>query len=267
MRLGDPPEDRAQEAVAGLRALARDEAPEVRRAALVSIGLVGEAADRGIARAAISDPHPDVRRTALAALFALDEDEALPEVRAAVVSACEALRAEAVSLLASSHAPEDHERLAARLRDEDPNVRALAALALSRHEDDRVVPSLVELLRSAFGLDAAVSLGRVRIAGHEDAIARVAQGLFTSAHVRVACAAALARAGDARGNRILREAVLRRFSTARAYAVELIGHHRLRDLADAVRTLRTRPRGVDEALVTHVLERLDGADVAAPHSP
>lgn len=263
-RLGDPPDDKQAEALAGLRALARDAAPAVRRAALVSLGLIGGAEDRALTKAAIGDAHPDVRRTALAAFEALARDEALAEIRAAIVSPCEALRAEAIALLASSEAPEDHERLAARLRDEDADVRATAALALGRWNDDRVVPALVALLRTPYGLDAAVSLARVRIAGHEDTIARVASGLFTSAHVRVACAAALARVGDQRGVRILREALLKRFSPARSYAVELVGIHGLRALVDAVRTLRVRPRGVDAGVVEQVLEQLDAP--AAPEA-
>jgi HEAT repeat protein len=265
-RLGDPPESQLADALTGLRALLRDESPEVRRAALVSIGLIGEPADAALARVAVGDAHPEVRRTALAALHALVLDEALADVRMAITSPCESLRAEAVALLASSEQPEDIERLAGRLRDENADVRAVAALALSRSNDARVTPALIALLRTSYGLDAAVSLGRVPIAGHEDPIARVASGLFTSAHVRVACAAALARAGDQRGIRILREALLRRFSPARAYALELIGLHTLTALVDVVRVLRGRPRGLDPEVIEHVLARLDASTAPAPHS-
>lgn len=259
MRLGDPPSARTPEALAGLRTLARDESHEVRRAALVSIGLIGEAEDHELARRAIGDAHPAVRSAALAALFALADDDALPDVRVALGSDCETLRAEAVALLATSEAPQDRERLAARLRDDDPDVRAIAALALSRHGDERVVPVLVSLLRTPYGLDAAVSLGRVAIAGHEDEIARVASGLFTSAHVRVACAAALARVGDPRGVRILRESLTRMFSPARGYALDLVAAHGLAELVDVVRTFRARPRGLPADAIAHALSRLEGA--------
>ncbi len=266
-RLGDPPDSMIADALAGLRTLVTDAAPEVRRAALVSIALVGEPTDRALAQRAVGDVHPDVRRTALAAFHALALDDALPEVRVALGSACEALRAEAVSILASSEEPQDAERLAARLRDDDADVRAVAALALSRRKDERVVPALVALLRTPYALDAAVSLSRVGLHGHEDAVAQVMSGLFTPAHVRVACAAALALEGDARGLAHLDHALTKTFSPARAYALELVGLHGFSALADTVRALGKRRRGLDPELVADVLARLDAPRDGAPHSP
>ncbi|HKP56927.1 MAG TPA: HEAT repeat domain-containing protein, partial [Polyangiales bacterium] len=213
--------------------------------------------------AALRSEHPELRFQALAAAAAggdpqlaahvtrmlRDED---PYVRASAVIAARSLpRSDALSA-----------KLKAALDDADIKVRRQAGIALASFGD----PAGTEALLDAIGdpdlaleaLEAAPSLADDRV---RERIAFMATSVLGSRLTAAAAARALARLGDPRAARCLRDLVRGFRTQGRSLAVQTIGELELTELAPDLVRLAERPRAVDPAALATSLTRL------APKAP
>jgi HEAT repeat protein len=291
--LAAPPEGREDEAKRALRGLADDPAPEVRAAALSSLGQLGDteafevvlarfddgdATVRQIALIAIGelrdaralpalmdalrDPRPEVRYQAVASLAMVDPDGAADVLGRCVVDEDAEVRSQLAEVLGSLERGDSATALGILLEDPEREVRQGAAIALARIGDGRGVGALIEALDDRERcFEAAWALGELGAARARDPLARVAQSFLKPLAVKAAAAAALVRLSDPRGEPALK-AVLSAFrSDARSYAAQLVGELRLASLAPEVVALTRRPRGADPMVVVEALVKL--AEVSA----
>lgn len=293
--LGEPDEGREAEAAEALRVLARDAAPEVRAAALDSMGrlgrlelledVLGGLGDRSPAvremamasaaalggergRAAVCEglesDHPEVRFQALCALA----HEPLPELESVVARLLhdpdEEVASEAATTLAAIGARAFVGSLAERVDHAPRRVRDAAAMALAHLGDLRAVPHLRAMVRDRRApLDAVLALGELGAREAADDLAEAARGLFAPLFLRAAAGASLVQLGDARGVPLLRATLRALRSDARSFAVEQVGRLRVVELAPELARLAERPRGVDYAVLTDALRSLEADHPAA----
>lgn len=138
------------------------------------------------------------------------------------------VRREATAALGDWADPSTAEALAARLEDRDFDTRFEAGYALARLQDARGLPVLVEGLGSEqHRITACEGLRKL---GSQEAIvplARVARGLFVGWPDRLTALAVLFSLGDPEaGDRVVERARSRN-GQERAYALSLIGEHRI----------------------------------------
>ena len=280
-RLGDPPAGRRNEAVAGLLVLAEDADGAVRQAAFESLGIVEAIEGLSVLLAAFDDPHPGARQAAVLATGRVAPDEGADAVARLLNDPRPEMRFSAVWTL-SSIGEEHVNRITLSLRDDDEEVRLLAAQCLGDLEatesadavaqllddpsdavrfgaaaalaslgDARGAPTLRDsLARPDRAFPAAIGLGDLRDRNSADALLRLARHRWRSPILRAAAARALVRLGDPEGARIIRKLVRSWRIEARQYAVQLVGELELTtlvpDLARAFRRSRKAERPVYE---------------------
>lgn len=286
--LCSPPDGERERALAGIRVLADDEAPEVRFAAVAAIGqlcdvesvelvlarfsdgepMVREAAiiaagQLGDMRAreplakALREATPEARFQAVVALAELAGEESLDDVIAALDDPDAQVRGNAVSTVAELGDERAVPHLVRRLSDSDKSVRREAALALADFGDARGASVLREALDDAgYVFQAANALGELGVVAAREDLARLATGVLKPLPVRAAAGAALERLGDPRGRATLRTVLRAWRSAGRGYAAELVGELELAELADDVARLVDRPRGADPTVVAGALAKL-----------
>ncbi len=274
--LGNPPDERIDEARVGLMTLATDEHVFVRLEAVGALDAIGQ---RGadvfeVLEAQLDDPHPTVRQAALVGLTHTDQARARAFVLRAVQGDDEALKLAAALALREY---DDPEPLRSLLRDGTPEVRMVAAQSLGDLADNKetlapLVPLLLDLDRDA-RFAAAVALGqagderatKVLVSGLEqrdqrfaavtalgftgadearEPLAKIAESFLAPLVTKAAASASLVRLGDPRGVPGLRAVLGAWRSDGRAFAVELAGELRVDELLPELRALRSRPRGV-----------------------
>lgn len=263
VRLADPPEERAQEAIEGLRALTGDPNGDVRALALESLGQLGESSLKGVALDAFEDEYPPARQAAVLAYGRMDPhgadtviapllDDERPDVRFSAVWTLTHLGREHAGVVARALTDDDPEvrllgaqcladleaqshrdEIAALLDDREDSVRFEAAVALASLHDDRGAEALRRsLAHPSRGFRAAVGLGDLRDHESHEAFLRLARHPFRSPILRAAAARGLVTLGDARGTEILRTLVRSWRIEARQYAVQLVGELELTELAE-----------------------------------
>jgi HEAT repeat protein len=213
-----------------------DGEPLVREAAAIALGELGMAAGGAGAREqveaafaalteALSASHPEVRFQALASLIEIDAARAAPLVRPLLDDADGKVRAQAVAALGDARDATVRDRVARMLDDVD-DVRFEAAVALARLGDRRGVPVLVATLAHRDrAFDAASALAEIGLGGDEQAtetLAREVGRLFGDPMVKVRCAEALLRSGDARGRAYLEKARRARREDVRGLAESVL---------------------------------------------
>ncbi len=288
-RLADPPEDRIDEAVAGLTVLADDANGAVRAVALESLGELGVASAKRATLDAFEDEYPPARQAAILAYGRIDPggadsviapllDDPRPDVRFSAVWT--------LSHLGEAHAP----IIVSALRDEDPEVRLLgaqcladldarshtdavaellndseepvrfgAAVALASLGDERGASALRSSLTHATrGFSAAVGLGDLKDRESHQALLRLARHPLRSPILRAAAARGLVKLGDVRGADIIGKLVRSWRIEARQYAVELVGELQLtdfaRDLAKGYRKASDSERPVYETALEQLAD-------------
>ena len=286
-RLGEPPADRREEAVEGLLVLAKDADGAVRQAAYESLGIVEAIESLSVLLAAFDDPHPGARQAAVLATGRVAPDEGANAIAPLLTDARPEMRFSAVWTLSSLGA-EHASRIARCLRDDDEEVRLLAAqclgdleatgnadavarllddpsdavrfgaaVALASLGDARGAPILrASLARPDRAFRAAIGLGDLRDRDSADALLRLAKHRWRSPILRAAAARALVRLDDPEGVRIIRKIVRSRRIEARQYAVQLVGELELTTLVpDLARAFR-RSRKAERAAYETAFEQL-----------
>lgn len=262
---------RRQQIGASLRQALDDASPDVRHAAALALGELGdrEAVPR-LAQMVAGDPEPMPRQGAISALGQIGDARAAGPLLRALDSgeADERFQATAAVCLVAPERAEAHLRV--RLTDEDPEVRASAAAALGDLEAHDAVDDLAELLSDPVAqvrAEASVALARLadpraveplaRLLDDNDygplaaeqvfrrpapaatsALLRMLSRWFAAPAVKVFCAGALARLGEHAGREYLVRAVHSRRTVVRGLAVHVLGrlgqpwsHDKLNDLA------------------------------------
>jgi HEAT repeat protein len=145
--LGDVPEgaDRRR-ARLGLESVLDDGRFEVRCAAALALGDLGDAGAVDALLARVEDSHPEARQAAVIALGKLGNAQAIPALLAALSAGPPDVRFQAARSLAEIDPAAAFEPLCAALRDADPEVRESAAEALAVVGDRRAAGWLVDLL-------------------------------------------------------------------------------------------------------------------------
>ncbi len=294
-RLGRAPEGREAEAADALRSLADDANPTVRRAALVSLGRVGDRDATALVAARIQDGDPRVRQAAVIAAGALGGDELLSAIRTALESPFPDVRFQAamsyveaggegaLSALTPllddtdpevrSHAaealgvlcdPAAADALAVLLDDPSPPARTEAALALARLRDTRATRVLRHAVHHPdWAVAAALALRDLGDDAARDDLARVAAKKIVSPILLAAVGGALARLGDPRGVEALRRALSAFRPYGRSLAAEIAGDERIVELVPELVALAKRPRGADPVILTRALSQLAKVSDAA----
>ena len=281
-RLGDPPQDRREEAIEGLVMLSRDPEGAVRAAAFESLGVLEAESAAGLLAAAFDDAHPAARQAAVLALGRVAPEQSAPAIAALLADQRPEMRFSAVwtlSMLGDEHVPE----IARALEDEDPEVRLLAAQCLGDQGAETCADAIASLLddpveRVRFGaaaslaalgdgrgasllraalerpdraFPAAIGLGDLEDQRSRIELTRLAKHRWRSPILRAAAARALVRMGDPEGLRVIRKLVRSWRIEARQYAIQLVGELDLAqlvpDLARAFRRSRKAERPVYEA--------------------
>jgi len=292
LRLGDAPTPDRAAALAALRHLAADAMGPIRAAALASLGLLEDVDSLPLFHRALSDADHGARQAALEAAGRLRTRGGLALIDRGLASERVELRYGAVAALRGASAKLVGKRLAARLRDDDPAVRAAAAeglgeldaadakahreplarllqdpvedvartaaLALAEWGDARGVAVLIGALADRrFTLDAADALGRLGASEARDPLEALLDRRLLSPAVHAEAAGALCRLGSKRGPEGLR-GVLRAFrADGRSRAAELVGELQLGELLPELTRLRRRPRGCDPGVVERALAKLE----------
>ncbi len=289
-RLGDATDSERSRAIVALRTMLTDPFPQVRCAAIEAVCRLGAPALHADVIGLIDDIDPTVREIAVASLERLGGDTAIAAARDALESPRPETRFQA-ALSFVELCPNDATPLTTLVRDEDPMVRANAALALGRSEDPNAISLLWQSLadhnpdvrrRAALALaqkgdargskdligaldddelilDALHALGTLGHTHAADAIAAKTLGLFQPLTVKAVAGAALARLGDARGIPVLRRVLNAWRADGRNFAVEIIGELRLVELVSDVSRLVEHRRGADGPTLARALARLAAA--------
>ncbi len=283
--LGEPERGREDEAAAALGLLARDDAHEVRAAAIDSIGRLGRSELLDLVLGAIRDRSPVVREMAMAAAAAIGGERAQDAVRDGLRSEHPEVRFQALCALARAPLPDLEPAVARLLRDDDDEVaseaattlaamgatafggslveriehgsarvRDAAALALAHLGDARAVPHLRRMVRERRApFDAVLALGELGAREAADDVAQAGAGIFAPPFRRAGAGAALLALGDDRGIAYLRSALRAWRTDARSFAVEQVGRHRAAALLSELVRIAARPRGVDRDVLVEAL--------------
>lgn len=123
--------------------------PEIRSAAALAVGRIGDPRERPALERALHDPVPAVRASATFALGLLDAPEALEALGSAAQDADASVRARAAAALGMLQAPSGIGLLEPLLRDPDPGVVAAACYALARYEQGSIDVGLLVSLSEA----------------------------------------------------------------------------------------------------------------------
>jgi HEAT repeat protein len=127
--------------------LARDDAPEQRRAGLLALGSVADSGDVELLAEAATDADPEVRLMAIDAILnPVGNDRAFQVLVAALHDPDEQVRISAISRLGSIDRPDAVAPLTAVAADPVPRVRARAAYAFGRLGSAAATPALLRLL-------------------------------------------------------------------------------------------------------------------------
>lgn len=291
--LGQPPTGREREARVALAALVKDAEPDVRFAAMASLGRVGDetsmpeivagiddsdgsvreaaviavgriggpGAHAALRRAAGSE-HGEVRFQAPPALVELCGEDARPDVVVLLGDERPTVRANAVRALKDlpPHPP-TVTRMTRLLNDEDAEVRLEAALVLAEWDEPRaaaVLRAAIEQPRLSDELMFAVldGVGKLKDRDAVEPLHRLATAVLRARPVKAAAAAALARIGDPRGAPLLRGFLTGFRGDLRDYVLGVVGALSLTALENDVMALLERPRGVDAASLAAALEGL-----------
>jgi HEAT repeat protein len=284
-RLGNANEHERPRAQEALTTLLRDPAPQVRSAALLGLGALGDRAAVPAVVACFGDPACDVRELAALIASQLGGQTAVESLRGALTHTCPEVRFQAVAGLSeldpdacvrdlvSMVADPDPEvraqiaaalgsmgqahlagHLARLLEDEAASVRVEAALALASLGDARSEPVLLEALGARLRLVEVVdALSHIRCQKSRDALGKLALAFFTQPHVRAAAGAALVRLGDARGVPALRRALTGLRGDARSFAASLAADVGAEALVPDLVRLSRRPRGADPVTIIDAL--------------
>ncbi len=253
--LGSAPPERAAEAASGLRGALDDGRPDVRYAAALSLGELGDGAavdrlvhmleDRDIMprqaaaislgkigdRAAVqpligalaSGP-PDVRFQAVASLVELDGARALAPLMAALEDRDPEVRGSAAAGLGDLEAHEAADAIAVLLADPLESVRVEAAYALGRLRDPRGLPALLPLTTHRdFGFMVCELLGKLGDPEAVEALERAQGRIFLHPFVRLRAAASLVRLGRETSRAFLLGRCKSWRSDVRGLALELLG--------------------------------------------
>ena len=201
LRPGPDPEDVLELAVdpsvgarSRLRALARDEDPAVRVAAIQALAEVrGRGATR-IARRGLRDPSGAVRATAVAALAGLRDRRSVP-LLARLLRADDdwRVRLRAVEAISALEGARGAGRLATALQDPLPAVRRAAASELAAHGEPRVEPDLLRALSRERSWPVRVELVRALAAAPGSGAGTALEGALRDDNefVRIAARVAL----------------------------------------------------------------------------
>jgi len=289
VRLGDPPEERRDEAVQGLLVLASDADGAVREAAFESLGILQAGEGARLLLEAFEDEHRGARQAAVLALGRVAPHQGLDAIKGLLEDSRPEMRFSAVWTLATLGAAHTS-AIAAAMRDQDPEVRLLAAqclgdLGASNHGDDlarlldddfdgvrfaaatalgalgdsRGTETLrAGLVRVDRAFPAAIALGDLEDQQSRVQLARLARHPWRSPILRAAAARALVKLGDPEGVAVIRKLVRSWRIEARQYAVQLVGELRLTslapDLARGFRKSRPTERPVYEAALQELAQ-------------
>lgn len=279
--LGEPPKGREREARVALEKLVKDAEPDVRFAAMASLGRIGDlsvlpAAIAGIEdaestvreaaviavgriggplaraalRRALTSDHGEVRFQLAPALIEVEGEEARTDVIVLLADERPTVRANTVRALRSlgPHAPTGM-RLTRLLSDEDPETRIEAALTLAEWGEERAAV----VLRKGLALpnlpeerlfEMLDALGRLGDREAATPLFRLATAMLKPRAVKAAAAAALARIGDPRGTPLLRGYLTGFLGDLREYVLGVVGALGLVALEEEVLLLVKKPRGV-----------------------
>ena len=286
-RLGRPPPEHRDDAIAGLLLLAEDSVGAVREAAYESLGALEATDALPVLLGAFDDVHQGARQAAVLAVSrispergaeaaALLLDDARPEMRFASIWTLSALGAEhaeqiarglddedaevrllALQCLGDLNAAQHADSIARLLDDAVDSVRFAAAASLATLGDGRGAGTLrASLKRPERALPAAIGLGDLVDRESHEELTRLAKHRWRSPILRAAAARALVRLGDPTGAAVLQRLVRSWRIEARQYAIELVGELELTSLVpDLARSLK-RSRAAERSVYEAALERL-----------
>jgi HEAT repeat protein len=147
--------------------------------------------------------------------------------------------------------------LAGLLSDEVDDVRFAAATALAALGDARGASVLrASLEKPARAFPAAIGLGDLKDEASRSALLRLAKRRMRSPILRAAAARALVRLGDPEGVMLIRKLVRSWRIEARQYAVQLVGELGLTQLVPDLSKALRRSRPAERAVYETTLERL-----------
>jgi HEAT repeat protein len=286
-RLAAPADEDRDRALAGLLELSADPDAGVRAAVMRALAELQD--DRALAAliAHTHDPAALVRELAMLAIAALGGPAAQPALRNGLASVHPEVRFQAIAGLAEVGANGDFDGVASAIFDADAHVRANAARSLEnfgaraidqlrRGLDDSVIEVRIEsamalarlgdaagahvlgpaLETPGFMLEALDAIASLRLRELREPTAAIAQSALKPPLWKAAAARTLIRLDDPRGVPALRR-VLRAFrSTARSYAVHVVGELGVVELTDELLRLTRRLRGTDPAALVEALTLL-----------
>lgn len=186
------------QAVPTVRALLRDEDPEVRARACEALARLGDTASVPSFFAALGDPSARVAHAAVSAILTLGTSETEALALAAVSSHHPGIRRHALRLLGTFGFPSAFEPLRKAIDDPDRRNAELAIAGLGAIDDPRVDEILVQVAGSS---DEGLRSAAMRAAGHRGSATSLeilSHGITdASAWVRYYAAQGLGRVGDA----------------------------------------------------------------------
>lgn len=275
------------EVLSALTAALYDEHPGLRQAAMDTLarltterGVIVEAkvVERVVALA--KDPSPRVRQEACVGLAVLRDDLEIPgrvaALEANLLDPVDYVRQEAAAALGDLGAHSAKEALVARLADPEREVRFEVAMALATLGDSRGRGILeLALDKNRTRLDACEGLRRLGDRGAIPALEQVSRRFFLPWVDRLTLLATLYHLGVAAAGAALLERTHARGREERAYAVALLGSHRVKEglprlseLAqnpDPLRDTAVRALGeLGDPAARPVLERLEADPSLSP---